>query len=213
MKSSHVKIIRFCTPLIALVLWLWSKTLRVHYSRDAQALVENKNSRAVIAVWHGCLFGLMPVMRFRKTCCLLSASDDGRLLGGLIKWFGYDAVYGSSSRGGMRALLQMVRKKDAYHEFVFAVDGPRGPREKVKPGVVALASFLKLPIIPLSCSYVSAWTLSSWDQHRIPKPFSRVFVRCGDPIQVGAISGNKDDSSVLNEYILRVEVALKQISV
>ena len=63
-------------------------------------------------------------------------------------------------------------------------DGPTGPREVVKAGVVALARFSGAPIIPVAVGASREWRLGSWDEFRIPKPFARCVVRFGEPMRV-----------------------------
>jgi lysophospholipid acyltransferase (LPLAT)-like uncharacterized protein len=67
---------------------------------------------------------------------------------------------------------------------VHVLDGPRGPRGIVKLGLVVMAQSSGAPIFPVYITVDHAWILNSWDQTVIPKPFSRIFVRWGAPIDV-----------------------------
>ncbi len=67
---------------------------------------------------------------------------------------------------------------------VHALDGPRGPRGVVKPGLIVMAQSTGVPIVPVYISVDRAWVLNSWDRTLIPKPFSKVTVRWDKPISV-----------------------------
>jgi lysophospholipid acyltransferase (LPLAT)-like uncharacterized protein len=93
---------------------------------------------------------------------------------------------GSSSRGGVGALLGMhdiiARGKIA----IFTIDGPRGPRHVAKPGPILLAKNTQRPVYCIHASLERKWRLKSWDKMMIPKPFTRAFLRVSRPIHVPA---------------------------
>ena len=91
---------------------------------------------------------------------------------------------GSSSRGGTDALRRLLRSLRDGWDVVIVPDGPRGPREVVKPGVVALAAASGAPIAPVAVGASREWRLSSWDRFRIPRPGARLVVGFGDPVRV-----------------------------
>ena len=81
-------------------------------------------------------------------------------------------------------MREMLRVLAENRSVVITPDGPKGPRYELKPGVVALARHKKLPIIPVVYSAPNRWEFKSWDRMKLPKPFSRVVVWVGDPIDV-----------------------------
>ena len=115
---------------------------------------------------------------------LISRSEDGAMIADLVRRFGFVTVRGSSSRGGAEGLRALARAIREGHSVVVVPDGPRGPREVLKPGVVALARLTGAPVVPLALAASSEWRARSWDEFRIPKPFSRCVVRFGEPILV-----------------------------
>jgi lysophospholipid acyltransferase (LPLAT)-like uncharacterized protein len=108
-----------------------------------------------------------------------SNSYDGEYMGRIIRKFGFVAVKGSSSRNAVRALLGLRRALQAGWSVAFSLDGPRGPRYKVKPGPVALARSSSVPLTMFHIAVERAWVLNTWDRLIIPKPFSRVLMRFG----------------------------------
>jgi hypothetical protein len=113
-----------------------------------------------------------------------SNSYDGEYMGRIIRKFGFVAVKGSSSRNAVRALLGLRRALQDGWTVAFTLDGPRGPRYKVKPGPVALARSAGVPMSMFHLAVDRAWVLNTWDRLIIPRPFSRVLMRFGKLIPV-----------------------------
>ncbi|HOX00064.1 MAG TPA: DUF374 domain-containing protein, partial [Deltaproteobacteria bacterium] len=105
---------------------------------------------------------------------------------------GWDIVRGSSSRGGSEALDQMASLLRQRRIAAHVVDGPRGPAGTVKAGLVRLAQLGNAVIAPFYVTAEHAWFFRSWDRFMVPKPFSRVRLRFGDPIALSGLNGPGD---------------------
>lgn len=114
---------------------------------------------------------------------LTSYSYDGELAARLVRHFDIWAARGSSSRGGSNALVQLERVLAEGVSVGITVDGPRGPRRAVKPGVAILSLRTGAPIVPVAFGAQRVWTLRSWDRMIVGKPFSRTSFLCGEPIE------------------------------
>ncbi|MFN7929824.1 MAG: DUF374 domain-containing protein [Blastocatellia bacterium] len=112
-----------------------------------------------------------------------SRSFDSEYIARFIQRFGYGAARGSSTRGGKAALIQMIRAVRAGKSAAFTVDGPRGQSMRL-PGRMLLAAKANAALLPFSISMNRFWQLPSWDKIQIPKPFARVVVVIGQPINV-----------------------------
>jgi lysophospholipid acyltransferase (LPLAT)-like uncharacterized protein len=99
---------------------------------------------------------------------------------------GWQAVRGSSSRGGLKAMFGMIQNIRAHGLGAHIVDGPRGPVGVVKNGIVHMARETGAVVVPVYAEAASAWRFRSWDRFFIPKPFSRVCIRFGDMITMPA---------------------------
>jgi lysophospholipid acyltransferase (LPLAT)-like uncharacterized protein len=148
----------------------------------------NSGRAPVIAFWHG---RILPAAWHFRNCgvvALTSANFDGQWIARVIEHFGNRTVAGSSSRGGMRALLELKREVEAGHPAGFALDGPRGPARVVQPGAVWLAGATGSPLLPFHAEASRCWTVSSWDRTQVPQPFSTVAVAIGSPVPVRGTS-------------------------
>lgn len=152
----------------------------------------------IYTFWHDRIFLGTYFFRDRGIVIMTSQSFDGEYIARFIRKFGYGAIRGSSTRGGVRALVEMIRELRRGLPMGFSVDGPKGPRYKVKPGPVLLASKTGNPMVPFVLQPRSFWTLKSWDKMQIPRPFTRCLVGVADPIYVPA-----DASSDIIEVKLR----------
>jgi lysophospholipid acyltransferase (LPLAT)-like uncharacterized protein len=154
------------------------------------------------ALWHENF--LIPIVRFGNSgvSALVSRHADGQLLGALLRATGMGAVFGSTSRGGVTAVRELLRP-GAGHVAV-TPDGPRGPRRVVQPGIVYLASRTAMRIVPIGVGHRRPWRVKSWDSFAVPRPFSRVRCLFGLPLSVPAGLGN--DGLTLQAKHLQVEL-------
>ena len=123
-------------------------------------------------------------MRNDGIVVLTSKSFDGEYIARFLTKFGFGTVRGSSSRGGVRGMVEMIRLIRAGLPMAFTVDGPRGPRYEVKSGPVVLAKKTGNPVVPFVIECERAWRVKSWDRLQIPKPFSRARVFHTEPVHV-----------------------------
>lgn len=161
-------------------LLLHSCRLRLHNSPV------KKTGPRIIIFWHRYLLYMMFHFRHVGAHPLVSLSKDGELISSISRRFGMKPIRGSSSRGGARALLELIdlARKDSG-DILITADGPKGPLREVKPGLVKLAQKSGAPLIPVCWRASRSWVLSkSWDRFVIPKPFSRIDLFFGDPIDL-----------------------------
>jgi Uncharacterized protein conserved in bacteria len=113
-----------------------------------------------------------------------SQSKDGEYIGRFIKRLGYGTIRGSSTRGGTKALVAMIRCMRQGIPAAFSLDGPRGPRYEAKSGAVLLAKKTGNPLMPFVVECKHFFTINSWDRLQIPRPFTTAKVIIERPIYV-----------------------------
>jgi lysophospholipid acyltransferase (LPLAT)-like uncharacterized protein len=138
----------------------------------------------VFVLWHGRL--LPPTYHHRQqgVVTLISQHRDGEYITRVVNRWGYIAVRGSSSRGGMQALRELLRHLRGGRSLAITPDGPRGPREKLKLGPLLAAQRAGAPVIPVGSAADRAWFFGGWDRFLIPKPFARLRVVYGEPVWI-----------------------------
>ncbi len=176
------------TLLAPTLLRLLACTWRVRRTGDAGLPLFRSEQPWLVTLWHGRMLCLMPLRwhRCRGLQVLVSPSDDGGLATRALRNFGYGVIRGSLSRGGARAMREMAAALQAGRQLVVTPDGPRGPRHTMNTGVPWLARATGVPILSISVACDRAWHLRSWDRFTIPKPFARLVVHYGEPLQVAA---------------------------
>lgn len=146
----------------------------------------------ILAHWHGDLFALAHLVKRYRLVTIASRSKDGRIMATLLQLLGARISAGSSSRGGVAALKGLIRLAREGYNCSFAVDGPRGPIYKLKPGVLETSRVLHCPIYyaRVSCDRAYHWH-RSWDRAFIPKPFARIDIEWRGPLPA---LGRHDDA-------------------
>lgn len=173
-------------PLVSGLYKVWCKTLRyTEINREASLPYVRQRIPLVFALWHDELFPIPYMRNGWPIFTVVSRSRDGEYLAGVLQSVGLGTVRGSSSRGGLSALLRAARlmKEEKRHACI-TVDGPRGPRHEVKDGAVFLAHHVPAYIVPVRMYASSAKRFGSWDKFQLPWPFARIRMVYGDPYQV-----------------------------
>jgi lysophospholipid acyltransferase (LPLAT)-like uncharacterized protein len=138
----------------------------------------------VMAFWHGRILPATFYFRRRGIVVITSEHFDGEWIARIIERFGYGTARGSTTRGGRKAMLQLVRAMKAGKPAGFTVDGPRGPARVAQPGAVWLASATGNPLLPFHLEASSFWSVRSWDRTQVPRPFATVALVVGEPMEV-----------------------------
>jgi hypothetical protein len=138
----------------------------------------------IFLLWHGRLLPLSWFHRTWKLVTLISPSRDGEYIAHVVGRWGYTVVRGSSSRRGGAALRELVRFVRAGRSIAVTPDGPRGPREKLKPGVLLVAQLTGCALVPVAAAADRAWWFEGWDRFLVPRPFARVRIAYGRPVRV-----------------------------
>jgi len=170
-------------PIIAVLgsTFRWRAEGAEHYQR-----VLDSGRQPIMAFWHGRILPATIYFRRRGIVVITSENFDGEWIAGIIERFGYGTARGSTSRGAVRALVQLKRDMAAGKPAAFTLDGPRGPAKVAQAGAVWLAKATGNPIVPFHIEADRFWTARSWDRTQVPKPWSTVAIAIGEPFEVAA---------------------------
>lgn len=138
----------------------------------------------LLAHWHGDEIALLHLVSRYHLATITSTSKDGELMTKIIHRLGGVTTRGSSTRGGIAALKGLIRLlKSGRHNSSFAVDGPKGPIYKVKPGIFEVSRLVGAPIFWVGVSSDRSYTFErAWNKATLPKPFARVFIEWHGPL-------------------------------
>ncbi len=160
----------------------------------------------VYAFWHARLLPLAFTHRHEGIVVLVSRHRDGQLITRVIEHLGFRTARGSSTRGGDAAVREMLAAGGRGEPIAITPDGPRGPAEELKDGLVYVAERLGRRIVLIGTSAADSWTFRSWDRFRVPKAFARVSITHAAPI-AARLEGESDDAARA-----RVQAALDAVT-
>ncbi|MGM0441627.1 MAG: lysophospholipid acyltransferase family protein [Elusimicrobiota bacterium] len=157
----------------------------------------------ILAFWHSRLMFLVYSHRGRGINVLVSRSRDGGVISKVIHNFGFGTVRGSSSRGASASAIGLIKLLKRKKVCAITPDGPKGPREKVKEGLPAIAKKTGCPVVPLAYAVKSRTLLDTWDNFVLPWPFNKGVVVSGRPVK-------PDREEELENFKKRIEKGIKK---
>lgn len=178
---------RFVLALAPALVRVLHRTWRVRLVNDeGWRILRTRRAPFIFSLWHGHMLPLLVQHRDEGIAVLISEHRDGELIARIAHRFGCRTVRGSTTRGGTRALLAIVRVLTDGVDVAITPDGPRGPAYSFAPGTLIAAQRAGVPIVAMGVSVSRAWRLRSWDAFLIPKPFATVTIAYSVPTLVDA---------------------------
>ena len=182
--SRSERLLRLAGTAGPVFLKTWMTTLRMRRIGDREQLeARRRYGGAVYAFWHGQIMFASYAGRNRGARVLISTHRDGEYVARVVKGMGYDPARGSSTRGGVKGLIQLA-KTSKGKDLAITPDGPLGPRHTAQMGAILLAQFTGFPLMPAAGAAIPHIHMPSWDRFVVPLPFARAAFIWGDPIVV-----------------------------
>ncbi len=204
-------VIRAIAASSYLLISLIGRTLRFDVEGwDNFEQIERDGKVPIYCFWHNRIFAGTYFFRDRGIVVMTSQSEDGEYIARFIQKFGYGAIRGSATRGGVGALVEMIRMMRSGLPMAFSVDGPRGPIYEAKMGPVLLAKKTGNPMMPFILECQKFWSLGSWDRLQIPRPFSKIKVIIAEPIYVPEGADDATLEAKLGELQQSLDALIKQ---
>jgi hypothetical protein len=177
---------RFIGILVFLAISLWKATLRITIvGEENRQAIRAKGKKPLHAIWHQRMVGGILAHRGEGYVTMASKSEDGEIIATFLKYWGFVAARGSSSRGGDVASAEFLEALASAPGGALTPDGPRGPARSCKRGILVLAEQGNGLVLPSSSSSSNPRFLNSWDRFLMPMPFSRCVVVFGPPLERG----------------------------
>lgn len=155
--------------------------LRVH-GRETIERYAREGTRYIHVFWHAHLLMMVYSYVGPRLVFMISQHRDGELIARTVERFGYAPARGSSTRGAVPALREMLREIERGSDIGFTPDGPRGPSRVVQAGTIAAAQITGAPVVPVAIGVTRAWRLRTWDRFVVPKPGARALLAYGEPM-------------------------------
>jgi len=205
---------RFCLVgrLGAMLLQALHATWRIESQAAPGVLegIETGSAPAVVAFWHRHILSMLGHFPGRRVAVPVSEHRDGEYAAQVMHRLGIASVRGSSTHGGLKLLRGMMAMIEAGYSPAVTPDGPRGPKFSVQPGVWLIAQRSALPVHPIGLAVRDAWTAASWDEFVIPKPFTRIVIRLGEPLHAREFAGRDDFCAALREALFATTASARR---
>ena len=188
------------------------------FDKETKNLIFNNKKPYIFCCWHNRLF-LGPYFLPKNIIinALQSSHSDGMMTSMIFKLIKMNIIFGSSMKGGAKAFIKMIRSINKGESIAITPDGPKGPKQKVKDGLIKLAQVTGAPIIPLVWSTNKNKKLITWDNFLIPYPFTKGLYVFGKPIYIkrnlSARGFNKSKLEVenrLNDLTILIENTIRE---
>jgi lysophospholipid acyltransferase (LPLAT)-like uncharacterized protein len=168
---------RFLGVLVFLLISVYRWTLRLSIvGEEHRQAIRAKGKKPLHAIWHQRMVGGILAHRGEGYVTMASKSEDGEIIATFLKYWGFAAARGSSSRDGDIASAEFLEALEEAPGGALTPDGPRGPARKCKRGILVLAEQGNGLVLPSSSSSSNPRFLNSWDRFLLPLPFSRCVV-------------------------------------
>ncbi len=166
-------------------------------------------NQCIFALWHAHQCGLYALLEREKTTVMVSNSNDGELIAQAGSAMGLNVVRGSHNRRGVGASLELIEAIKKGNNGALTIDGPRGPKHKVKKGIIEIARLTGVPIVPMSWYSPSPFFLkfNTWDEFCFPLNCIKMKAIYGEPVFVPENATAED----IENYRLKIENDLVEL--
>ncbi len=188
MKRPLDRLVEAIVPRLAYVYIRLLRASMRFESRNAEVLdrVRADHGEYIMVFWHARWVLMRYAHPYEKLAVLASRHRDAEMLVRVLERLNVVMARGSSTRGGMIGMREMLRHVRDGYDLAITPDGPRGPRRRVKDGVLAAGRFTGKPIVPVGFGASRARRIRSWDRTLVPFPFGRGVFVYGEPFLVPA---------------------------
>lgn len=188
----------------------WMGTLEYRaqlYDPEVDPADPRCSGQKIFLFWHEYILCPLSLRGHCNLAMLLSRHSDAEILSYVARHLGFACVRGSSNRGGVAALRELLRKSQSMH-LAITPDGPRGPRRVLSQGPIFLASRLGIPLVLMGMGYHRPWRFGSWDRFALPRPYSRARAILSPEIYLPP----KLDRDGIEHYRLEVQRMLNRLT-
>ncbi|MDA9980450.1 lysophospholipid acyltransferase family protein [Pelagibacterales bacterium] len=209
------KFLSLVGALYVYIVYVSSKKIFINKTSFDKLILENESF--IYALWHDQLL-LSPLtwQTKKRIDILISKHKDGDIIADLIKYHGFNSIRGSTNnpykekeKNTISSIRKIIKTLRGNVSIGITPDGPRGPRHKVSEGTINISRISNKKILPMALDYKKKWVLSTWDKFIIPKPFNKICIVWGDPLDTII---NKKDTSKQQETLEKSLINITEIA-
>ena len=209
------KFLSLVGALYVYIVYISSKKIFINKSSFNKLILENKSF--IYALWHDQLL-LSPLtwQTQNRIDILISKHKDGDIIADLIRYHGFNSIRGSTNnpskekeKNTISSIRKIIKTLKANVSIGITPEGPRGPRHRVSEGTINIARISNKKILPMALAYKEQWVLNTWDKFIIPKPFNKICIVWGDPIDIEI---NKIDVPIQQEALEKSLINITEIA-
>ena len=181
-------------------------------SEIVEKLIKKKKN-FIVCFWHNRLLMTVFCWKWSKEFkMLISGHADGKIISNAISYFGIQTITGSSRKNNLSSLKEILKQIDDGNIIGITPDGPKGPNEEVKEGLISLLRKTNVPVLPLSYSAKFKLTLKTWDKFIFVTPFNKFVAVWGNPFQFDRNRTLAENKLILEKEIKRVTILSDNLS-
>lgn len=153
--------------------WMGTLDYRVEFAdRTVDPVHPDYQGAKIYIFWHENILLPLYLRGHSNISMLLSRHGDADVLDRVARMNGFGVVRGSTFNGGSVVLRQLAERATEGN-LTITPDGPRGPRRRLAPGCVFLASTLGIPLVAMGLGTERPYRFGTWDRFALPWPFTR----------------------------------------
>ncbi|HUJ70078.1 MAG TPA: lysophospholipid acyltransferase family protein [Syntrophorhabdales bacterium] len=184
-RLKYLIMLNLLPPAIYLFLLLLGATMRItQVNREKADRLWQDRQGVIVCFWHGRLLAMPFAYMGSRAKVLISRHGDGEFIARVIKYFGLGAVRASYRKATVGSIREILAELKQGTIVGITPDGPKGPRYRIKEGIVEIAKLAQRPILPVAYGADRKKVFASWDRFVLPYPFSRILFLWGDPVYV-----------------------------
>ncbi len=181
----YALLLHLLPPIVYLFLVILRATLTItQVNKEPVDRLWQRGENIIACFWHGRLLAMPFACKGSGAKVLISRHRDGEFIARVIRYFGLGTIRGSYGKRSVSSIREMLAELKDGTDIAITPDGPKGPRYRIKQGIVELARLTQRPIVPVTYSASKKKLFHSWDRFLLPYPFSRIYFLWGDPVYV-----------------------------
>ena len=168
----------------------------------------NLGKSVILCVWHARLLSVVHNLKNEKVNALAGTHQDADIISRVAASWGWNMIRGSSKEKGdvaYRKIFKILREKQNI--FFITPDGPTGPPKVPKLGIIRASQKTQTKIIPIGVYSTKSWGFTNWDTFFLEKPFGKLFIKYGAPIQFGK---NESSEKCIDFLIKKMDIVEKE---